>query len=171
MNTFTLITLLLLPVSLFAHEKHEHREHGAHQHGSAEVSLAFDGAQGKFEFKSPSDSVVGFEHTAKSAKDIKARDEAFKKFESQIADMVTFEKSLNCQFKKEKLEMLAESAKHSDVQANFTISCSKSPEGSKVTFNFQKHFPNLKDVDVQILTEKIQKSVEAKSSGTVLELK
>lgn len=167
-----LVTLFcLIAPALHAAEKHEHREHGAHQHGSAEVSLAFDGAQGKFEFKSPSDSIVGFEHAAKSAQDIKTRDEAFKKFESQIGDMVSFDKSLNCQFKKEKLEMLAESAKHSDTQASFNITCAKSPEGSKVIFNFQKHFPNLKDVDVQVLTEKVQKSIEAKSNGTILELK
>jgi hypothetical protein len=154
-----------------AAEKYEHREHGAHIHGAAELSIAFEGLLGKIEFKSPSDSVVGFEHVAKSTADQKTKDNAFKKFETNISEIISFDKSLKCQILKDKIEMLTDSDNHSNTTAAFTAKCEKSPVGSKITFNFQKFFPRLKDIDVQILVDAIQKSAEIKTNGTTLELK
>lgn len=171
MKILILGSLLFWTALLHATEKHPHREKGAHKHGAAELSIAFDGPQGRLEFKSPSDSIVGFEHSAKSAKDLALRDDAFKKFETHISDMVFFEKSLQCQFKKEILEMRMESAKHSDTQATFSITCTTPPAGGKIVFNFQKYFPRLNNIDAQILLDKLQKSAEIKASGTVIELK
>lgn len=171
MKSVIAFTVLSLSLSAFAAEKHEHREHGAHVHGSANLSIAFEGAQGKVEFKSPSESLFGFEHAAKSAADKKAVDDAFKKFESNIAEMIAFDKSLNCQFTKDKIDIVFESKNHSDTAASFSVKCAKSPAGTTLTFNFQKFFPNLKDVDAQIIADTVQKSAEAKANGTSVELK
>lgn len=156
--------------SLSAAEKHAHREHGAHVHGAAELSIAFEGPQGKIEFKSASDSIVGFEHAAKSTADKKAIDEAFKKFEEKISEMIAFDKALQCQFSKDKLEVVSEGGNHSNTVAAFSIRCTKSPVGTKLVFNIQKHFPKLKDIDAQIIADNVQKSLEIKSAGTSLEL-
>lgn len=171
MKTFFALPALFLACSVYAAEKHEHREHGAHVHGAAALSIAFDGAQGKIEFKSPSESLFGFEHAAKSDADKKAMDEAFKKFESNIADMISFEKNLACQFSKDKIEVVFEGKNHSDTTAAFSIKCAKSPVGSKLVFNIQKQFPKLKDVDAQIIADTVQKSAEIRSNGTTVELK
>ena len=164
-------SVLLLALFVSATEKHAHREHGAHVHGAAELSIAFEGPQGKIEFKSASDSIVGFEHAAKSAADKKSADEAFKKFEGSIGEMITFDKSLQCQFSKDKLEVVSEGGNHSNTVAAFSVRCAKSPVGTKLVFNFQKTFPKLKDIDAQIIADSIQKSLEIKSVGTSLELK
>jgi hypothetical protein len=171
MKIYSIFAGILLSLSALAIEKHEHREHGAHVHGSAELSIAFDGLQGKIEFKSPSDSFVGFEHKAKSAADKKTRDKAFKKFETNISEIISFDKSLTCQITKDKIEIFAESDTHSDTSASFTAKCEKSPLGTKITFNFQKFFPQLKDIDAQILIDSLQKSAEIKTNGTSIELK
>lgn len=171
MKHLLVLALFLITGPLSAAEKHSHREHGAHVHGAAELSVAFDGPQGKIEFKSPSESVFGFEHAAKTAADKKAVDDAFKKFETNIAEMISFEKSLECQFSKEKIEVVFEGKNHSNTAAAFTVRCNKSPVGTKLQFNIQKHFPKIKDIDAQILADSVQKSVEIKSSGTSAELK
>jgi len=166
-----ILTFAALLLTFDIHAKEEHREHGAHQHGSAELSVAFDGPTGHVEFKSPSDSIVGFEHSAKTPADLKTKELAFKKFEGNIAEMVSFEKSLDCKFKTEKLEMTADSARHSDTIANFSVKCLKSPAGTKLSFHFQKYFSKLKDIDAQILIDAVQKSAEIKANNTVIELK
>lgn len=171
MKSLLLLPALLFSCSLYAAEKHDHREHGAHVHGSAELSIAFDGGQGKIEFKSPSDSIIGFEHVAKSAADKKASEDALKKFETNIADMMSFDKSLQCQFSKEKLEVVLEGKNHSDTVASFNVRCAKAPVGTTLVFNIQKYFPKLKDIDAQIIADAVQKSLEIKANGTSVELK
>lgn len=171
MKSFFALPILFLSCSLCAAEKNQHREHGAHVHGSADLSIAFDGPQGKIELKSPSEGFFGFEHVAKSAADKKAVDQAFKKLETQISDMVRFEKNLNCQFSKDKFDVNFEGKNHSDTTAAFFVTCDKSPAGSTITFQIQKHFPRLKDVDAQIIVDSVQKSTEIKNDGTSVELK
>lgn len=148
----------------------EHREHAAHVHGSGNLGIAFDGGIGKIDFKIPSESILGFEHSAKSEKDKKTMKEELEKLESKFSEMVVFESSLNCQFSKEKVDVINH-GKHSETVANFTVNCSKSPEGTKIVFNFQKFFPRIKDLDVLVLVGSQQRSIEAKQSGTIIELK
>ncbi|HEY8270649.1 MAG TPA: DUF2796 domain-containing protein, partial [Pseudobdellovibrionaceae bacterium] len=127
MRVYLIFAALLLSLSTPAAENHKHREHRAHLHGSAELSLGFDGIQGKIEFKSPSDSIIGFEHMAKSSADKKIKDEALKKFETKISEIISFDRSLKCQITKDKIEIVAESDTHSDTTATFTAKCEKSP--------------------------------------------
>jgi hypothetical protein len=150
---------------------HEHREHGTHVHGSAEMSIAFDGNKGQIDFKSPSDSTVGFEHKPGKNADKKKIEDTFKKIETNIANMIIFDSALKCQFTKEKIETAYESDTHSDTVINYKVLCAKSPVGSTLTFNFQKYFPALKDIDAQVLIDSLQKSVEIRKDGTKLELK
>ena len=56
---------------VFANGKKEHRQHEAHVHGGATLSIAFDQLKGRVEFKAASEGVLGFEHQAKSEKDKK----------------------------------------------------------------------------------------------------
>lgn len=174
-----LITLsALFALSSFAKEKTKHREHGAHQHGAGTLGIAFDGLKAKLDFKIPSDSVVGFEYTPKTEKDKSTKKTQLDKLENRISEMVVFDSSLNCKITTDKIEVIKDEeeskethSEHSDTFAKFDISCEKSPAGTKIIFNFQKVFPKIKDLDVQIIVGDIQKSVEAKKDGTTVELK
>ncbi|MBC7371662.1 MAG: DUF2796 domain-containing protein [Bdellovibrionaceae bacterium] len=148
-----------------------HREHGAHVHGSAELGIAFDQGVGKMDFKSPADSIVGFEYKPTKPADKKKLASTLVNFEAQVAQMLVFEPSLHCVFTKQKLEPVYEAEGHGDFVAEFSVHCDKSPAGTTLTFNFQKFYPRLKDVDAQVVVGDLQKSVEIKTNGQLLELK
>lgn len=167
-------------------DKHKaHREHDAHVHGGATLNIAFDQLNGKIEFKGAAESVLGFEHGAKSDKDKKKLSEAVTKFETGIASMVVFDAALNCVMTKELIEVQAETkdekttgksvqkekqGEHSNFVANFNVVCAKSIVGSKVTFNFTS-FQRIKDLDVTVLADAIQKTAEVKKKPVTLEIK
>lgn len=160
--------LFFLSTLLFASLLHAAE---AHVHGSAELAIAFEGTQGKVDFKSPSDSIFGFEHVAKTAEDKKSIEDALKKIERNIDQMISFDQVLKCQFSKEKVEVAFEGKNHSSTVAVFNVKCEKAPLGSKISFNIQKFFPRLKNVDAQIIVDNVQKSLKIKANGASLELK
>lgn len=182
-----IILLSVLSLNVYAHEKHEHREHGAHEHGAGTLGIAFEANKGKIDFKIPSESIFGFEHVAKTEKDKKTMKESLAKLESKITEMVAFDASLKCNVTGAKVEIVAEAqhekkqdskgkkhekhSEHSDTSASFDVTCEKSPAGTEITFNFQKHFPKIKDLDVQVIVDNIQKSIEANKDNTKLLLK
>lgn len=162
---------LLLQVASAKEAAKEHRHHHSHQHGSAELAIAFDKNQGKVEFKTPSDSIVGFEHMAKSAKDKKTLADATAAIEKNISKIIQFDGKLNCQFKKESIDMIQEKEElHSDFVANFIVTCGASPLATSLVIDFSS-YAKLKDIDVSLLIDSLQKSVEIKSEKKVIELK
>ena len=163
------LVVSLISLSVLAHE---HREHGAHQHGAGKMGIAFDGKAGKIDFKIASESIFGFEHEAKSAADKKRKTEGLKLLETKMSEMVSFEKSLNCVITTEKIEVLQEKkSSHSDTAASYNVTCEKSPAGSELVFNFQSVFPKIRDLDVDVVVDNLQKSIEAKANGTKIQLK
>ena len=155
----------------------EHKHHGAHVHGSANLNIAFDDLKGKLNFKSASMGIVGFEHRAVSKKDIKKLDDSVAKFENEIGAMIQFESALGCKFTKEKIAMVSDddgdkknAAEHSDFVAEFSIGCQKPITGSKVVFDFS-NFKSLTDIDVVFLIGDLQKTVEINKKPVTLEIK
>ncbi len=149
----------------------DHREQGAHVHGSAKMNIAFDGLNGEVELNGPGDSIVGFEHKPTSESDKKTQAEALEKLEKQIGEMVFFDSSLSCEWKKEKIDIHHETNNHSNIEASWKVRCKKSVIGSQLIMNIQSFFPKVKDLDVQILVDTIQISAEAKKSKTSIKIK
>lgn len=150
----------------------EHREHGAHKHGAAELSIAFEGATGQIDFGVPSESIYGFEYVPKKDGDKKKQRDGLNSVEKNISIMIQFDPSLHCVLSKEKIEVEQHKGEnHANVDAEFKVVCEKSPVGTNVTFNIQQIFPKIKDVKVKIIADDLQKSFDANKSGAVLELK
>ncbi len=61
MKTFILVLSLFFGLTL--HAKKTHRQHSVHKHGAGTLGIAFDGKNGKLEFKIPSDSIFGISKT------------------------------------------------------------------------------------------------------------
>jgi hypothetical protein len=167
----TTIALLFLSLTCLATPKSTHREHGAHVHGAAHVAIAFDGTHGSVEFESPADGVVGFEQKPKNEKQRQRLNEALGELDATIAKMIVFDPKSGCHFQKKAIEFISENGGHGDVRGKWDVTCMRSPAGTTLTFQFQKFFPKLKDVDVQILIDTLQKALEANSNGTRIELK
>lgn len=142
----------------------------AHVHGSGKVDIAFDNLKGKILFHAPAESIIGFEHQAKSKKDQQKKDAALNKLHESLAEMISFDPSLGCEIRMEMYEVIAE-AKHSDVEAEYGVTCQKPPKDSSVTFKFQNKFPKLKNVQVNFVIGDLQKSLTVTKDGEILELK
>jgi hypothetical protein len=176
MKLHILATTLFFALNVMAKEKkHEHREHGAHEHGAGTLAIAFDDTKGKIEFKGAAEGILGFEHKPKNKKDEKAVADAVAHFENEIGKMVQMDSTLGCQFTKELIGQVPEegekgSGEHSDWAANFTIACAKSPMGTKIVIDFSS-FKLLKDMDITVLAGSVQKSAEFKKKPVTIELK
>ena len=173
-----LVSLLLVTQATFAkeNEKHshahkEHRHHKAHQHGHAEMSIAFDGMIGKISLESPADNILGFENKPKNDQQKKQSEENLLKLENSISQMVQMDSSLSCVMQKHEINVNYEEGGHSDVDASFEVKCQKSPIGTKIKFDFQKHFPRLKNIAVQVLVDQVSKSIQIKKATAELEIK
>lgn len=167
----------------FASAKMTRLKH-AHHHGSAKLGMAFDGGNGRLDLKVSADSIFGFERAPKNDRERKIVESQYALLEGKISEMVVFAPELACQFTKEKISRESDSdheessakkskakhSEHSDVLAVFSIKCNKSPLDSKITFNIQKHFPKIQEVDAAVVVGNMQKSLEIKNSGTSLDL-
>ena len=172
-----IILSLLVGLTVSAKEK-VHRENGAHLHGAGSLGIAFEETKGRLEFKIPSDSIIGFEYTPKSDKDKKIKQTQLEKLEKNISEMVAFAPDLKCRISKDKIEVVKDEqeskethSEHSDTFATFDVKCEKSPADSKIVFNFQRFFPHIQSLDVQIIVGNVQKSIEVKKNNTAVELR
>lgn len=184
MKKFIIVSILITQTVAYAEKKKEHRHHEAHVHGAATLNIAFDQVQGKIEFKAASEGILGFEHKVKSEKDKKTLNETLVKFESEISKMIKFDDSLGCIITKNNIEMSADNetpkaktkankehqGEHSDFVANYSVVCKKAPKGTALTFDFTQ-FKGLNDLDVTLLIDELQKSVEIKRKPVTVELK
>lgn len=160
----------------------EKRHHEAHVHGVAEVNIAIDGSKADVEFRAPAESVMGFEHEAKSESDKKKRDAALRTVQTKMNQMVVFDPKLSCKFSEVKTAIVEEkgepgktqsdksahghkdqkkTAEHREVRATFSAACDKTLAGSRVTFGVHKTFPAIGEIKVQVLGD-------AKQSGATI---
>lgn len=99
LNIRCAIAFIAIASTSFAKE-----QHGAHEHGKAELNVAIDGGKVVLAFESPADSIYGFEHEAKSAKDIAARDNAVKLLKDDAANLFQFSGDVGCKLTDTKIE-------------------------------------------------------------------
>lgn len=160
---------LVCSFSASAHSKKSHRHHHAHVHGAGELKIAFDQQQGKMEFKSAADSILGFEHEAKTDKDLKVLADAKERFQTKFSEMVIFAFDLGCQVTTDKVEILRDGS-HADFTAHYSVLCQKSPMGSELRIDFTS-FKKMNNLDVTVLVDDIQVSEKIKKKPVALQLK
>lgn len=166
-----IISSLMLVFSM-AMAKKTHREHGTHQHGKADVSIAFENLKGYVQFKGASDGILGFEHEAKTMSDKKAIQEIIPKFETQISHMVQFEPEAGCIFTKNSIgiEKEKKNSSHSEFLAKFEVTCEKPLKGTTLVLDFSS-LEKLNQVDAIVLIDDLQLKSEIKTKKITLELK
>lgn len=170
-SLFFLITVISLSA---ISGKAPHRHQDAHVHGAASLNIALDSLDGEVEFKTASDSLLGFEHKAKTEFEQKKLKNLIAKFEAEISKMIIFDPSTGCSFSKEKIGMTTQgpdhNENHSDFVADFKIRCKKTVIGTKLIIDFTS-FKGLRDLDIIVLAGDIQKSAEAKQKVITIDLK
>jgi hypothetical protein len=144
--------------------------HGAHVHGTATVNIAIEERTASVEFTSPAESVIGFEHRAKSAADQKKQAVALDLLRNKIASMVMFDPALGCSFSPMTVEVVHQEEEHAEVHSTFAVSCNTPLAGSKLRFGFTKTFPAIQTVNVQIVAATQQVGASIKRDKGELEV-
>jgi len=149
------------------HKKAQH----AHEHGGARLNVAIDGKDGTIEFETPADGVIGFEHAAITVADKKQQSAALDTLKNRISEMIVFDRSLACVFTVWKVAVEKDpEASHSDVKADFGLTCGKRVAGTTVRFGFSKIFPRIIDVEVQLLSGSQQTGARIHNDGGTIAL-
>ncbi len=149
-----------------------HRSHKSHVHGAAKMSIAFDGLKGRIELKSAAAPILGFEHSAETYVDKSILEDATNTFKKHFSKMVQFEAALGCVIIPDKVgqKMENKKSKHSDFEATYGVECQRSVLNSIVKFNFGQ-YDQIKDIDVTILVDKLQKNIEISNLESSVTLK
>jgi hypothetical protein len=139
------------------------------------------------EFLAPAEGLYGFEHQARTRAEQEKRDAALARLQEKISTMVVFEADRGCQFVTKKIAVEADlepehkhgkgqektqkkSGEHSEVHAEFTVTCEKPLAGSQVRFGVSKVFPTITTVHVQALSDAKQTGIEVRGDKGSLRL-
>ena len=158
-----------------------------HVHGVGHINIVVEGKQATVEFLAPAEGLYGFEHQARTKAEQEKRDAALARLQEKISTMVVFEADRGCQFTTKKIAVEEDmedehehgkgtektqkkSGEHSEVHAEFTVTCEKPLAGSQVRFGVAKIFPTIKTVHVQALSEAGQTGVEVQGNKGSLRL-
>ena len=172
---------LLLMFSFDVGGAAEKRHHQAHVHGVAEINIAVEGTKAAVEFRAPAESVMGFEHEAKSESDKKKRDAALEQLRAKGGQMVVFDPKLGCKSSDMKTAIVEakgdstkaqagkdahkdqkKSGEHREVHGTFSVACDKPLAGSRVKFGVHKVYRDIQEIKVQVLGDSGQSGATIK---------
>lgn len=147
----------------------QQRGHKAHEHGHAKLSIAFETTTGMptgaIELESPADSIIGFEHAAKTPADKARQEKALATLKARFGEMVIL--PAGCKMTPASVEVHVD-GQHSEVHAEFNVKCAGPIAGKSISFGFSKVFPKIEEVDVQLLAGSQQAKLEVeKDKGTL----
>lgn len=114
LNPFVLVAASALPASLAIAQGHAH--HDAHVHGIVELTMAVEGDALELELESPAANIVGFEHKARTAEQIKAAENAKALLENPVK-LFSFSGS-QCAIQQSTVDMMAILADKHDSDGN-----------------------------------------------------
>jgi hypothetical protein len=159
-----------------AEKRHGH----VHVHGIASINVAVEGTKAIVEFRAPAENIIGFEHEAKSQSDKKRRDAAFARLQEGRDHMFVFDPKLGCRSSEMKTAMAEKgsvgtekrsgneqgkkqkSGEHREVYATLSVVCDKPLAGSRLQFGVHKLFPEIHEIEVQVLSDSRQSATTIK---------
>ncbi|RDH43071.1 ZrgA family zinc uptake protein [Zooshikella ganghwensis] len=177
----SLLFFLALPASA------ETRQHGAHEHGSATLNIAYIDNTLEVELLSPAMNLVGFEHMPENDEQFKQLNSALGELKKahQLFGLPSTCKLKHIEFEGELVESLASASKdkhheddhhkddhneheheeeggnHSDIQAHYKFSPCK--DIKQLNISLLKQFPGLEHVNTQVITSSHQTQLELNS--------
>ncbi|NWG87757.1 MAG: DUF2796 domain-containing protein [Hydrogenophilaceae bacterium] len=144
----------------------------AHVHGQAHLAIAVDGGSLTLMLESPTDSLVGFEHAPRNAKE-RAAVAKMKQVLEQAGELFKPSPAANCKPAGVKLESpLLEAghgaagkddhghAGHADLDAEFMFQCAQPGRLRDLEVLLFDRFPGMKTLNVEVAGPKGQKAVQ-----------
>lgn len=191
-----LATFVMAPLATSVMAETE-RQHGAHEHGAAKLSLAVDHHEVVIALESPSYNVFGFEHAPSTDEQHAAIDTAVAKLRDGNA-LWTLSKAADCELEETDIDSSIldddehahdeehdhdhedehgheadhdhEAGQHSDVDVSWHFHCDNPESLTQVEVGLFDAFERFADLDVQYLTETAQGAAELSPNHTTLNL-
>ena len=178
-----ILTLMLNTGPVLADE-HEHREHGAHEHGVAQLNIAQEGDTLQLELSSPAMNLVGFEHVPRNKQQQAAVKKAVASLQ-QGEQVFRLSPAAGCRLSKFDVDtsLLEEEHghheehgkeehedEHADFDASYVFQCKKPTALQSIEVKLFKLFPGTEELEVQLLTDKGQRALELTPSNPSISL-
>jgi hypothetical protein len=162
-----------------AHEE-EHRELGAHEHGVGQLEIAIEGQTVRIELHAPGADIVGFEHAAESAEDRGVIDRAVATLARPL-ELFILPEAAGCSVTEAEALLAGEEHEHdehaeeeheghSEFHAAYVLTCADPNAIRQIDFAYFGNFPNARELEVQIVTDKGAQAFEVERDAPVVSL-
>ena len=162
-----------------------HRELGAHVHGIGALNIAVQGAEVAMELHVPGADIVGFEHAAETAEDKAALAAAVALLERPL-ELFKLPEAAGCvvtsaaavfeteaddhDHGEEGHDDHAEGARHAEFDADYLLTCGYPTALDRIAFAYFAAFPNARELDVQLVSDKGAGTAKVTRDADVLDL-
>lgn len=154
----------------------EHRQHGAHEHGAAELKLVWEKNVVTIDLESPAVNIVGFEHAPRTDTQKKSVLDAVATL--RAADkLFGFSPEAGCRGEATEVKSALIDAKngqameHSEFEAGYRFTCAKPDSLKTVDVHLLKLFPKMHKLRAQTVSVKGQTATELKPGNARLSLR
>lgn len=191
MRSIVISPLLALGVFSAAQAGDTLRDLGAHEHGVGKLNIAFERDRIAMEFEAPGADIVGFEHAADSATDRQKVDEAIAALAKPL-ELFRLPADAKCQANMASVELhgggedghaeehadahehaeehAGEAEGHTEFHATYVLSCAEPDAAVQIDFAYFTLFPNAKELEVQIISDKGSTAFEVTRDSPRLDL-
>ncbi len=151
----------------------------AHQHGVADLNIAWSGQEVVIELHSPADNILGFEHQPKT--DAQQRQLVTSLSQLKQSDtLFGFPNAANCVLKTATIdnpfamtnstELEHHDEEHSDISASYLYQCQQSQQFTSLDVQgLFKHFPRVETLKVQWVSEQGQSATKLTQEDTYID--
>ena len=157
------------------HDDHDHDDEesgglGAHEHGAAEMSVAWIGADVSIDLISPTFNVFGFEYEPTTDEDIAIEAD---RTEALTADgIIALDDAAGCTLADPVETEVEREGSHAEITVSWQFSCDDPDAIEQLDASgLFAEFPNLEDVDAQWVSDSDQSAAELTPSSTTLALR
>lgn len=141
----------------------EKRELDSHEHGHVKLEIAIEGNEMEIGLEAPGESIVGFEHAAKTDK----QKASVTKASAQLKDAAAvFEipEEAGCTVQSTEAE-LHQDGKHNEFEAKYKFTCTNVAGLKSMETKLFALFPSIEEIDVDYVSASGQGSVELEAKA------
>jgi hypothetical protein len=120
-------------------------------HGNAKLTIAGDQKMFSIMFEAPAESIVGFEHKAKSSQDKEKIAQVEKLWKNDLLKLFTPSSDLKCKVKTSAWKHSFHGKNHSEFQGEATVACEQNTTNKELTINLIQYYPQIKSIRSSVL--------------------
>ncbi len=143
----------------------------AHVHGNLNIDIATDKKDVFIIFKSPADSILGFEHRPKNKEQGQVISEAIRSWKTSLYGVFSNNLLRECKIKDTNWNHRFATNNHSSIESDVLLSCTKNASGIKIKIDMTKKLEKVRDIFIkQIKNNGSFKSIRSKNKPFTIEL-